>query len=87
MDVDSDNFLKLGFSGYVFKIVEFWEGNIDEYYLLGRDLKFFVLGLGGNLELSRLEFSGNEFLFRFGFYGYFTDKENLWKFSVFKIVF
>lgn len=87
MDVDSDNFLKLGFSGYVFKIVEFWEGNIDEYYLLGRDLKFFVLGLGGKLELSRLEFSGNEFLFRFGFYGYFTDKENLWKFSVFKIVF
>lgn len=85
MDVDSDNFLKLGFSGYVLKIVEFWEGNIDEYYLLGRDLKFFVLGLGGNLELSRLEFS--EFLFRFGFYGYFTDKENLWKFSVFKIVF
>lgn len=85
MDVDSDNFLKLGFSGYVFKIVEFWEGNIDEYYLLGRDLKFFVLGLGGNLELSRLEFL--EFLFRFGFYGYFTDKENLWKFSVFKIVF
>lgn len=85
MDVDSDNFLKLGFSGYVFKIVEFWEGNIDEYYLLGRDLKFFVLGLWGNLELSRLEFS--EFLFRFGFYGYFTDKENLWKFSVFKIVF
>lgn len=85
MDVDSDNFLKLGFSGYVFKIVEFWEGNIDEYYLLGRDLKFFVLGLGGNLELSRLEFS--EFLFRFGFYGYFTDKENLWKFLVFKIVF
>lgn len=71
MDVDSDNFLKLGFSGYVFKIVEFWEGNIDEYYLLGRDLKFFVLGLGGNLELSRLEFL--EFLFRFGFYGYFTD--------------
>lgn len=87
MDVDSDNFFKLGFLGYVFKIVEFWEGNIDEYYLLGRDLKFFVLGLGGKLELSRLEFSGNEFLSRFGFYGYFIDKENLWKFSVFKIVF
>lgn len=47
VDADSDNSSKPGSPGHVLKIVESWEGNIDEYHLSGRDSKSPVFGSGG----------------------------------------
>ncbi|XP_052712985.1 uncharacterized protein LOC128187008 isoform X3 [Crassostrea angulata] len=84
VDADSDNSSKPGSPGHVLKIVESWEGNIDEYHLSGRDSKSPVLGSGGNLESPRSESSGNESSPRSGSHGHSTDKENPWKPSAFK---
>nr|XP_034337895.1 uncharacterized protein LOC105340678 isoform X1 [Crassostrea gigas]XP_034337897.1 uncharacterized protein LOC105340678 isoform X1 [Crassostrea gigas] len=79
VDADSDNSSKPGSPGHVLKIVESWEGNIDEYHLSGRDSKSPVLGSGGNLESPRSESSP-----RSGSHGHSTDQENPWKPSAFK---
>lgn len=87
VDADSDNSSKSskpGSPGHVLKIVESWEGNIDEYHLSGRNSKSPVLGSGGNLESPRSESSGNESSPRSGSLGHSMDKENPWRPSAFK---
>lgn len=84
VDADSDNSSKPGSPGHVLKIVESWEGNIDEYHLSGRDSKSPVFGSGGKLESPRSESSGNESSPRSGSHGHSTDKENPWRPSAFK---
>lgn len=84
VDADSDNSSKPGSPGHVLKIVESWEGNIDEYHLSGRDSKSPVFGSGGKLESPRSESSGNESSPRSGSHGHSTYKENPWRPSAFK---
>ncbi|XP_078337280.1 uncharacterized protein LOC111137059 isoform X3 [Crassostrea virginica] len=66
--------------GHVLKIVESWEGNIDEYHLPGRGSK--SPASGGHLESPRSESSGGESSPRSGSHGHSSD--NPWQPSAFK---
>ncbi|XP_061162853.1 uncharacterized protein LOC133172061 [Saccostrea echinata] len=81
----SDKSSKSGSAGHVLKIVESWEGNIDEYNLVGRETKSPHSGSGDTLESPRSDSSGDISSPRSGTQGLSSSEEkNPWKPSAYK---
>ncbi|XP_062618694.1 rho guanine nucleotide exchange factor 10-like isoform X2 [Saccostrea cucullata] len=81
----SDKSSKSGSPGHVLKIVESWEGNIDEYNLVGRDSRSPHSGSADTIESPRSDSSGDVSSPRSGTQGLSSSQEkNPWKPSAYK---